>query len=117
MHRVCFGALNAATRGNAPANSPVYELYSCTLRNAVTGKFDVCAEGADLGRGDQLQKAARSSFDAQALADGSPQHSDDVRPWRAYPSSAPTRQIEQDPLGAAVVIALTAGLRKGEVLA
>ena len=46
-----LGVRNAATRGNAPANSPVYELYSFTLRNAVTDKPDVCAEGVDAGLG------------------------------------------------------------------
>src|SRR5579864_3083249 len=40
-----LGVLNAATGGNAPANSPVYELYSISLRDPLTGKLDVCTEG------------------------------------------------------------------------
>jgi N-methylhydantoinase B len=46
-----LGVLNAATGGNAPANSPVYELYSIALRNPVTGKLDVCTEGVGAGLG------------------------------------------------------------------
>jgi hypothetical protein len=46
-----LGVLNAATQCNAPANSPVYGLYSVTLRNAVTGKLDDCAEGVGAGLG------------------------------------------------------------------
>jgi N-methylhydantoinase B len=46
-----LGVLNAATGGNAPANSPVYELYSIALRNPLTGKLDVCTEGVGAGLG------------------------------------------------------------------
>jgi N-methylhydantoinase B len=46
-----LGVLNAATGGNAPANSPVYELYSISLRDALTGKLDVCTEGVGAGLG------------------------------------------------------------------
>ena len=57
-----LGVLNAATQGN----SPVYELYSVTLRNAVTGKVDDCAEGVGAGLG------------ARPYADGDHRSSD----WR-----------------------------------
>ena len=46
-----LGVLNAATGGNAPANSPVYELYSISLRDSLTGKLDVCTEGVGAGLG------------------------------------------------------------------
>jgi N-methylhydantoinase B len=46
-----LGVLNAATGGNAPANSPVYELYSISLRDPLTGKLDVCTEGVGAGLG------------------------------------------------------------------
>jgi N-methylhydantoinase B len=46
-----LGVLNAATGGNAPANSPVYELYSISLRDPKTGKLDVCTEGVGAGLG------------------------------------------------------------------
>ena len=46
-----LGVLNAATGGNAPANSPVYELYSISLRDPRAGKLDVCTEGVGAGLG------------------------------------------------------------------
>jgi N-methylhydantoinase B len=46
-----LGVLNAATGGNAPANSPVYELYTISLRDPLTGKLDVCSEGVGAGLG------------------------------------------------------------------
>ena len=46
-----LGVLNAATAGNAPANSPVYELYSISLRDPVTSRLDVCTEGVGAGLG------------------------------------------------------------------
>lgn len=46
-----LGVLNAATGGNAPANSPVYELYSIALRDPDTGALDVCTEGVGAGLG------------------------------------------------------------------
>lgn len=45
-----LGPLNAATGGNAPANSPAYELYSISLRDPKTGTLDVC-EGVGAGLG------------------------------------------------------------------
>src|SRR5262249_42937239 len=44
-----LGALDEATGGNAPANSPVYELYSISLRDPQSGKLDVCTEGVGAG--------------------------------------------------------------------
>ena len=44
---VCARRAQPATQGN----SPVYELYSVTLRSEVTGKLDDCAEAVDAGLG------------------------------------------------------------------
>lgn len=46
-----LGVLNAAREGNAPANSPVYELYSICLRDPLTSQLDVCTEGVGAGLG------------------------------------------------------------------
>jgi N-methylhydantoinase B len=46
-----LGVLNVATGGNAPANSPVYELYSIAVRDPGTGALDVCTEGVGAGLG------------------------------------------------------------------
>ena len=46
-----LGVLNAASGGNAPANSPVYELYSIWLRDPLTSQLDVCTEGVGAGLG------------------------------------------------------------------
>jgi N-methylhydantoinase B len=46
-----LGVLIAASGGNAPATSPVYELYSISLRDPLTGKLDVCTEGVGAGLG------------------------------------------------------------------
>ena len=45
-----LGVLNLATDGNAPANSPVYVLYSLRTLDA-SGSFDVCSEGIGAGLG------------------------------------------------------------------
>jgi N-methylhydantoinase B len=46
-----LGVLGKAAAGNAPANSPVYEIYSLALTDPETGRLDMCTEGLGAGLG------------------------------------------------------------------
>lgn len=46
-----LGVLGQATRGHAPANSPVYVLYTIRSLDPKTGKFDLMSEGVGAGLG------------------------------------------------------------------
>lgn len=46
-----LGALNQASGGQDPANSPVYMLYNLSLRDPASGKLDLFSEGVGSGLG------------------------------------------------------------------